>query len=76
MAERLYIASLDPEERLDLIGQLWDSLAPEDACPGRRAFPASPVNATRSVYSRRAGRPCRSGVIVRGARTGDRTAIS
>ena len=26
------IARLTPKERLDLIGELWDSLAPEDVC--------------------------------------------
>jgi putative addiction module component (TIGR02574 family) len=30
MAESLDIARLTPKERLDLIGELWDSLAPED----------------------------------------------
>ena len=30
MAETLDIARLTPKERLDLIGELWDSLTPED----------------------------------------------
>jgi hypothetical protein len=30
MADTLDIAGLSTKERLDLIGQLWDSLAPED----------------------------------------------
>jgi len=30
MAETLDIARLTTKERLDLIGKLWDSLAPED----------------------------------------------
>lgn len=30
MVETLDIARLTPKERLDLIGELWDSLAPDD----------------------------------------------
>jgi len=39
MAETLDITKLTTEERLDLIGKLWDSLAPEDLrlTPGQEA---------------------------------------
>lgn len=30
MVDMLDIAKLTPKQRLDLIGELWDSLAPED----------------------------------------------
>jgi putative addiction module component (TIGR02574 family) len=32
MADAVDIARLTTKERLDLIGELWDSLAPEDVC--------------------------------------------
>ena len=45
MAETLDIARLTTKERLDLIGELWDSLAPEDV----RLTPAQEVELARRM---------------------------
>lgn len=45
MAETLDIARLTTKERLDFIGELWDSLAPEDV----RLTPAQEVELARRM---------------------------